>query len=161
MNSETASETANTDADADAPADDQTPSADEYTQENDNEGGSEEGGEENLEEGGNATMSNAAPSADTGVVAGDGATPAASPPPRLAPVESMEVRIDFEVGRVTLPVSSLANVATGSVIEMPGVSLDRVVAKSGGQAFAFGEFVELGGRVGFRILSLKETKEKS
>ena len=82
------------------------------------------------------------------------------PPPPLSPVESMEVRIDFEVGRVTLPVSKLANVATGSVIEMPGVALDRVVAKSGGHAFAFGEFVELGGRVGFRILKLAEPKEK-
>ena len=158
MNSETTNETANTDADADAPADDQTPSADEYLQENDQENSQENILEEGGLESGNATMSNAAPSADTGVVAGDAATPAASP--RLAPVESMEVRIDFEVGRVTLPVSSLANVATGSVIEMPGVSLDRVIAKSGGQAFAFGEFVELGGRVGFRILSLKEAKEK-
>ena len=80
--------------------------------------------------------------------------------PRLAPIESMEVRVDFEVGRVTLPVSKLANVAAGSVIDMPGVSLDSVVAKSGGHAFAFGEFVELGGRVGFRILKLAETKEK-
>ena len=89
-------------------------------------------------------------------------SPAVAPaaPPRLAPVESMEVRIDFEVGRVVLPVSSLANVAAGSVVEVPGVSLDRVVAKSGGHAFAFGEFVELGGRVGFRILRLAEAKEK-
>ncbi len=106
--------------------------------------------------------------AEEGAVAKDarGGEVASSPavasaaPPRLSPVESMEVRIDFEVGRVVLPVSSLANVAAGSVVEVPGVSLDRVVAKSGGHAFAFGEFVELGGRVGFRILRLADAKEK-
>ena len=76
----------------------------------------------------------------------------ASPP--LSPIEKMEVRIDFEVGRVTLPISALANVSSGAVIEMPAVSLDKVIAKSGGQAFAHGEFVELGGRIGFRITKL-------
>ena len=77
-------------------------------------------------------------------VAGNAVAPLASSSaaaPPITPIERMEVRIDFEVGRVTLPVSSLANVAAGSVIEVPGVALDRVVAKSGGHAFAFGEFV--------------------
>ena len=141
---ETASETADADTDSDAMADE--PTADQRSEE-----GNEEGDDmsDTPAAEGEASASNAA---------SNSAAPA--PAPRLSPVESMEVRIDFEVGRVTLPVSTLANVAAGSVIEMPGVSLDRVVAKSGGHAFAFGEFVELGGRVGFRILRLAETKEK-
>ncbi len=146
MSNETATETA---LDSDAPAFE--PTAERHSEEDDTISDAPEG-----------AASDAA-SFDTGVVAravapSPDAVPAASPP--LSPVESMEVRIDFEVGRVTLPVSKLANVATGSVIEMPGVALDRVVAKSGGHAFAFGEFVELGGRVGFRILKLAEPKEK-
>ena len=150
MSHETANETANETADADADAMADEPTADQRSEEGDEEGddmsdtlSDTPAGEEE------ASASNAA---------SNSAAPA--PAPRLSPVESMEVRIDFEVGRVTLPVSTLANVAAGSVIEMPGVSLDRVVAKSGGHAFAFGEFVELGGRVGFRILRLAETKEK-
>ncbi len=80
--------------------------------------------------------------------------PQPQPPRPLAPVEKMEVEVDFEVGRVTLPVSALANIAQGAVVEVGSLSLDRVVAKSGGVAFAHGEFVELGGRVGFRITKL-------
>ena len=152
MSHETANETADADTDSDAMADE--PTADQRSQE-----GNEEGNEEGND------MSNTlsdTPAGEGEVSASNAASNSAAPAPapRLSPVESMEVRIDFEVGRVTLPVSTLANVAAGSVIEMPGVSLDRVVAKSGGHAFAFGEFVELGGRVGFRILRLAETKEK-
>lgn len=78
----------------------------------------------------------------------------ALPPRPLASVEKMEVEVDFEVGRVTLAVSALANIAQGAVVEVGSLSLDDVVAKSGGVAFARGEFVELGGRVGFRITKL-------
>ena len=84
----------------------------------------------------------------------------ALPPQPLAAVEKMEVEVDFEVGRVTLAVSSLANIAQGAVIDIGAVALDNVTAKSGGVAFAHGEFVELGGRVGFRITRLFGEQEK-
>ena len=82
-----------------------------------------------------------------------------SPQP-LAAVEKMEVEVDFEVGRVTLPVSALASIAQGAVIDIGVVALDNVTAKSGGVAFAHGEFVELGGRVGFRITRLFGEQDK-
>jgi type III secretion protein Q len=66
----------------------------------------------------------------------------------------LPVQIEVELARVRIPVSQLAQLKPGAVLELGFQLNDPVVLHLGDRAFARAELVDVGGEVGARILSL-------
>ena len=85
-------------------------------------------------------------------------TPPATPTgpeadPRAA-ATSLPVTLVVELGRVNLPLSRLASLAPGDVIELGRHSREPVELTSGGKLVARGELVQIDAELGVRILNL-------
>ncbi len=79
---------------------------------------------------------------------------AAEPEPEQAGIDldKIQVRIDFRIGEVILPVSALSGLTPGfTLTDLPAVTFPRVQALAQGRVFAEGELIELDGKIGFRI----------
>ncbi|MDA8031815.1 MAG: FliM/FliN family flagellar motor switch protein, partial [Alphaproteobacteria bacterium] len=69
--------------------------------------------------------------------------------------KGLRVRVDFRIGQIELPLQELLRLAEGQTLQkLDGIRFPRVEAVSAGRVFAEGELVEVGGRIGFRILRL-------
>ncbi len=69
-------------------------------------------------------------------------------------LQSIQVPLVVELGRVSLPVMSVGDLKSGQIIELsrlPGDAVDLVV---GGKSVGRGELVEIEGEIGVRIISL-------
>ena len=67
----------------------------------------------------------------------------------------VEVKINFRIGEISMPVNELAALTPGfTLTDLPGLIFPRAVAVASGRAFAEGELVEIDGKIGFRITRL-------
>lgn len=67
-------------------------------------------------------------------------------------LEKLNVKIDFHIGSITLPVQKLTSLAPGwTLSDLPHLTFPKIIAFSAGRAFAEGELIEIDGKIGFRI----------
>ena len=70
-------------------------------------------------------------------------------------LNNLEVKINFRIGEISMPVNELAALTPGfTLTDLPGLIFPRAVAVASGRAFAEGELVEIDGKIGFRITRL-------
>ena len=70
-------------------------------------------------------------------------------------LDHVEVKINFRIGEISMPVNELAALTPGfTLTDLPGLIFPRAVALASGRAFAEGELVEIDGKIGFRITRL-------
>ena len=70
-------------------------------------------------------------------------------------LNNLEVKINFRIGEISMPVNELAALTPGfTLTDLPGLIFPRAVAVASGRAFAEGELVEIDGKLGFRITRL-------
>ena len=72
----------------------------------------------------------------------------------LQPVAAAEVELRVEVGRLSVTLAELQRLAVGEVVEFPVPVEAPATLVAGGRPVATGELVDVGGRVGVRIVAL-------
>ena len=78
-----------------------------------------------------------------------------SPPARM---DDIPVRLVFEVGETTLPLGELQSLQPGYTFELPASVAEPVRIRANGKIVGSGELVQVGDRVGVRVLSLGEPR---
>ena len=78
-----------------------------------------------------------------------------SNPNQAANVETIPVRLSFSLGDTSLTVRELGSIQPGYVFEFPSPGSGQVSIYANGKLFGLGEIVELGERLGVRILEIK------
>lgn len=77
------------------------------------------------------------------------------------PLDELPVHINFELGSIELPLHALKNISQGYIFtDLNTLSLSKAYAKTGSRVFAQGEFVDIGGKMGFRITQLYGAHQK-
>ena len=94
----------------------------------------------------------APPQSDIAAAAGDEQS---NEPETDDALNHVEVKINFRIGEISMPVNELAALTPGfTLTDLPGLIFPRAVAVASGRAFAEGELVEIDGKIGFRITRL-------
>jgi type III secretion protein Q len=81
--------------------------------------------------------------------------PAPANPNQATTVETIPVRLSFSLGDTSLTVRELGAIQPGYVFELPNPGNGQVSIYANGKLFGVGEIVELGERLGVRILEIK------
>lgn len=68
-------------------------------------------------------------------------------------LERLPVRLDFDLGHLQVPIAELRTVAPGMVFEIEGASPASVAVTSSGRLLGKGEIVDVGGKLGIRIVA--------
>ncbi|MBV8969324.1 MAG: FliM/FliN family flagellar motor switch protein [Verrucomicrobia bacterium] len=76
-------------------------------------------------------------------------------PSQASTVETIPVRLSFSLGDTSLTVRELSSIQPGYVFEFPNPGNGQVSIYANGKLFGVGEIVELGERLGVRILETK------
>ncbi|MBV8584735.1 MAG: type III secretion system cytoplasmic ring protein SctQ [Verrucomicrobia bacterium] len=76
-------------------------------------------------------------------------------PSQASTVETIPVRLSFSLGDTSLTVRELSSIQPGYVFEVPNPGNGQVSIYANGKLFGVGEIVELGERLGVRILEIK------
>ncbi len=71
-----------------------------------------------------------------------------------ASVDGIEVELRADVGRLTVTLDQLRQLGAGQVVEFSTPVESPVTLSVGGKAFASGELVDIGGRVGVCIVDI-------
>lgn len=80
------------------------------------------------------------------------AEPAAKAPAGPVKVDDLPVPVLFEVGQIDLTIGQLRTVAEGFTFELPATPPRLVVIRAGGREIGQGELVEIGDKVGVRVV---------
>ena len=100
----------------------------------------------------NDAQNPAPPQSDIAAAAGDEQS---DEPETDDALNHVEVKINFRIGEISMPVNELAALTPGfTLTDLPGLIFPRAVAVASGRAFAEGELVEIDGKIGFRITRL-------
>jgi len=75
-------------------------------------------------------------------------------PIRIQDPDEIEVRIDFELSRISLPLGELRNIRPGYSFELDVPAPGSVRIVSGGREIGRGELVRIGDRLGVRVTEL-------
>ncbi len=76
------------------------------------------------------------------------------------PLDSIQVDIELELGRLSLPLSALRSIAVGQVFETEqSVDSDGIVLWCGGQRIGLGRLVTVGDRLAVRVAALQTTAD--
>ncbi|MBL6080032.1 type III secretion system cytoplasmic ring protein SctQ [Belnapia sp. T18] len=86
----------------------------------------------------------------------DDATPRGLPPPSL---EDLPMTVECEVGRLTLPLSRLRELAPGQVLDLGFDATMRVSLRVNGQVIGTGELVRIAERTGVRVTELRLARD--
>lgn len=69
-------------------------------------------------------------------------------------LDSVPIRLIFEVGRLDIPLAELGDLAPGQVLELPGDAKAPIGILANGRRIGAGELVRIGEHVGIRIVGL-------
>lgn len=72
----------------------------------------------------------------------------------MADIESIEMEVTAQVGKISLTLAQLRQLGAGQVVEFPTSVETPARLTVGGKTFAVGELVDVGGRVGVRIIGM-------
>jgi type III secretion system YscQ/HrcQ family protein len=82
-------------------------------------------------------------------------TPSVDQASTLVDVKSVPVTLQFEIGRLSLTVQEVSDLAKGTVIKLPGkLSPETVTIRANGRSFATGEIVHIDDQLGVKITSI-------
>jgi type III secretion protein Q len=84
-------------------------------------------------------------------LAGEGGFGGPIDPARLAELEATELTLDFELGKVSLPLGELRALGVGSILPFDGGSPTSITIVSAGWTLGQGELVEVDGQLAVRI----------
>lgn len=72
-----------------------------------------------------------------------------------ASIDNIEIDIDLELGRVSLPLSLLRKLTVGQIIEtQKSINEESIILSCGGRRIGFGQLVAVGEKLGVRITNL-------
>jgi type III secretion system YscQ/HrcQ family protein len=82
-------------------------------------------------------------------------TPSVDQASTLVDVKSVPVTLQFEIGRLSLTVQEVSDLAKGTVIQLPRkLSPETVTIRANGRSFATGEIVHIDDQLGVKITSI-------
>jgi flagellar motor switch protein FliN len=82
-------------------------------------------------------------------------TPSVDQASTLVDVKSVPVTLQFEIGRLSLTVQEVGDLAKGTVIKLPGkLSPETVTVRANGRSFAIGEIVHIDDQLGVKITAI-------
>ena len=87
--------------------------------------------------------------------------PSQAPNPAPAPLnpDDLEIRLDFDLGHLTLPLRELRTIQPGYSFELDRPDPQPVRILAGSQVIGYGELVQIDDRLGVRVTSLIQSPE--
>ncbi len=87
--------------------------------------------------------------------------PSQTPDPVPAPLnpDDLDIRLDFDLGHLTLPLRELRTIQSGYSFELDRPNPQPVRILAGSQVIGYGELVQIDDRLGVRVTTLIHSPE--
>lgn len=79
-------------------------------------------------------------------------SPTASSSPKSASIDSLDIKLTFEVGEKTISINELKSLQSGFSFEFNSPTKSPITIRANGKAIGTGELLQIGDKVGVRVI---------